>query len=77
LGSDHDNENFDFIKILTQIINNFSKFQQNKKIKIIYAEMVKVLRYLNIKEQRQPFASASSFSLHINHWPASFAAKPG
>ncbi len=31
LGFKPDSENFDFIKILAQIVNNFSKFWQNKK----------------------------------------------
>ncbi len=53
-GSKRDNQNFDFIKILKQIIDNFSKFQQTKN-NLIYAEMVKILRwYSNIKERRQP-----------------------
>jgi len=37
-----DNGNFDFIKILAQILNKISKVWQNKN-NLIYAEMVKVL----------------------------------
>jgi hypothetical protein len=32
LGSDHDNEIFDFIRILTQVIDNFSKISTKQKI---------------------------------------------
>jgi hypothetical protein len=35
---------FKFVKILTQIMNNFSRVQQKLKLKLIYAQMVKVLR---------------------------------
>jgi hypothetical protein len=35
---------FDFIKILTQIINHFSKAHENLLKNLIYAKMVKVLQ---------------------------------
>jgi len=35
---------FDFTKILTQIINHFSKAHEKKKNNLIYAKMVKVLQ---------------------------------
>jgi hypothetical protein len=38
-------QNFDFIIILAQIINNFSKVRQKKISKKNYGEIVKVLRY--------------------------------
>jgi len=42
--SNLDSWTFKFIKILAQIMNNFSKIQKNEK-NLIYAKMVKVLQY--------------------------------
>jgi len=43
---------FDFIKNLAQIINNFSKVQQNKKIKIKINKMLYILhvRFLEMNK---------------------------
>jgi len=43
-NSNPDNLTFDFIKILTQIINNFQQFSKMKN-NLTYVEMVKVLQY--------------------------------